>query len=214
MNQKGFANVILVVIIVVLAGALGYFTLVKKSPQATQQTPKLINWEGLIPEIKTALQQAFPERTFRDENVIISAKGDITGDDIPEVLVGIGCGATTCEFVLMRIENNKPTVASFKQKDGKVSYLVFTNGVGGAGRYESTVKLMEDKNAIYAAGYSAYNESSDSCGAQVYQWNRQANIFEFNDSLSNEVSKDYCAKICSEKMQDPNLKLNFRRICR
>jgi hypothetical protein len=38
MNQKGFVNVILVVIIVVLAGALGYFTLVKKSPQVTQQT--------------------------------------------------------------------------------------------------------------------------------------------------------------------------------
>jgi hypothetical protein len=39
MNQKGFINVILVVIIIVLAGALGYFTLVKKSPQVTQQTP-------------------------------------------------------------------------------------------------------------------------------------------------------------------------------
>jgi hypothetical protein len=41
MNQKGFVNVILVIIIIVLAGALGYFTLVKKSPQVTQQTPTL-----------------------------------------------------------------------------------------------------------------------------------------------------------------------------
>ena len=50
MNQKGFANIILIVLVIVLAGVLGYVTLVKKSapstssdqPQntsPTQQTP-------------------------------------------------------------------------------------------------------------------------------------------------------------------------------
>jgi hypothetical protein len=41
MNQKGFANIILVVVIVViLVGAVGYFAFVKKSePVAQQQTP-------------------------------------------------------------------------------------------------------------------------------------------------------------------------------
>jgi len=40
MNQKGFANIILVVVIVILVGAVGYFAFVKKSePIAQQPTP-------------------------------------------------------------------------------------------------------------------------------------------------------------------------------
>src|SRR3989344_3526537 len=40
MNQKGFANIILVIVIVVLVGAVGYFAFVKKSePIAQQPTP-------------------------------------------------------------------------------------------------------------------------------------------------------------------------------
>ena len=39
-NQKGFANIILVVVIVILVGAVGYFAFVKKSePIAQQPTP-------------------------------------------------------------------------------------------------------------------------------------------------------------------------------
>ncbi|MBI2096278.1 MAG: hypothetical protein HYT43_01430 [Candidatus Taylorbacteria bacterium] len=41
MNQKGFANIILVIVIVILVGAVGYFALVKKSPEVTQQTNTL-----------------------------------------------------------------------------------------------------------------------------------------------------------------------------
>lgn len=37
MNQKGFANIILVVVIVVLIGAVGYFIFVKKSEPVVQQ---------------------------------------------------------------------------------------------------------------------------------------------------------------------------------
>jgi hypothetical protein len=37
-NQKGFANIILVAVIVVLVGAVGYFVFVKKSIPAIQQT--------------------------------------------------------------------------------------------------------------------------------------------------------------------------------
>ena len=40
MNQKGFANIILVVVVVMLVGIVGYFVFVKKSePIAQQLTP-------------------------------------------------------------------------------------------------------------------------------------------------------------------------------
>ncbi len=37
-QQKGFTNIVLIVLVVVLAGVVGYFTLVKKSPEIAQQT--------------------------------------------------------------------------------------------------------------------------------------------------------------------------------
>lgn len=46
MNQKGFANIILVVVIVILAGAVGYFSFVKKpvvAPITTQSQVKVPN---------------------------------------------------------------------------------------------------------------------------------------------------------------------------
>ena len=39
MNQKGFVNIILIVVIVILAGAVGYFVLVRKSAPVVQQSP-------------------------------------------------------------------------------------------------------------------------------------------------------------------------------
>lgn len=38
MNQKGFANIVLIVLVVILAGAVGYLTLVKKSSTPTSET--------------------------------------------------------------------------------------------------------------------------------------------------------------------------------
>ena len=38
MNQKCFANIVLIILVVVLAGVAGYFVLVKKVPETTQQT--------------------------------------------------------------------------------------------------------------------------------------------------------------------------------
>ncbi|MEK6808525.1 MAG: hypothetical protein AABY14_02460, partial [Nanoarchaeota archaeon] len=48
-NQRGFANIILVIgIVVILVGVVGYFAFVKKSEPVGQQSPtpdKNINWE-------------------------------------------------------------------------------------------------------------------------------------------------------------------------
>lgn len=60
MNQKGFANIILVVVIVIIAGAVGYFALVKKSePVAQQPTP--------IPTLTQIKTPVSPTPTPKDE---------------------------------------------------------------------------------------------------------------------------------------------------
>ena len=165
-----------------------------------EKKAKPINWESLIPSIRTVLRQEFegPPSDARIENsgpIKISEKADITGDGVPEALVDLGDGGATSEFfALMMIENNKPIAARFKQKDGKISSLMFIAAAGGAGRYGSGANLLSDKNAIYSASYSAHGESDDYCRVEAYQWNAQTKIFEFNLNLSNEIQPAYCQK--------------------
>ena len=203
MNQKGFANIVLIVLAVILAGAVGYFALVKKSPSenqptnnppATTPTPKAVDWESLLPSMRTALKQAFPnERIEESRPISIYKKVDVTGDGVPEVLVNLGTGGATTDLVTsMKIENDKPIAPLFKQKDGRVSTLIFSAGAGGSGRHGSTAEMLGNKNAIYSASYSKYGESADYCRAEAYQWNSQTKIFEYNAGLSNEVQQDYC----------------------
>src|SRR3989338_7537737 len=50
MNQKGFANIVLIILVVVLAGALGYVMLVKKPASVEQpQTNNLQNSQSTTP---------------------------------------------------------------------------------------------------------------------------------------------------------------------
>lgn len=163
-----------------------YFTLTSNS--------KAIDWESLLPSMRTALKQAFPnERIEESRSISIYKKVDVTGDGIPEVLVNLGTGGATTDLVTsMRIENDKPIAPLFKQKDGKISILLFSAGAGGSGRYGSTAEMLANKNAIYSASYSKYGESADYCRAEAYQWNSQTKIFEYNIGLSNEVQQDYC----------------------
>lgn len=59
MNQKGFVNIILIVIIVVVLGAVGYFSFLKKSPKVTEQTntatqirTSMKEWRDLTDQIR------------------------------------------------------------------------------------------------------------------------------------------------------------------
>ena len=168
-------------------------TAINNTPTTTP-TPKAVDWESLLPSMRTALKQAFPnERIEESRPISIYKKVDVTGDGVPEVMVNLGTGGATIDLVTsMRIENNKPIAPLFKQKDGKVSTLIFSVGAGGAGRYGSTAEMLANKNTIYFASYSKYGESADYCRVESYQWNAQTKIFEYNSSLSNEIQQNYC----------------------
>ena len=219
MNQKGYVNIILIVLVVILAGVVGYLTLIKKpTPPATtnqtpptntptQQTPPItspeptppVNWESLISTIRTAVGPTFlGVRVEESGSLSIFQKNDITGDSIPEALVNLGSGgAYTSYLTLMRVENDKPVAAQFKQKDGKVSPLMFLAGasvMNGEG-----VVMLPDKNAIYAGHWSRAVSgtpfgSLTNCSVEAYQWNSQTKIFDYSASISSEVRPGFCQK--------------------
>ncbi len=49
MNQKGFTNVVLVLVIFLVVGVIGYFAFVKKSAPTAQQTPTPVQTETVSP---------------------------------------------------------------------------------------------------------------------------------------------------------------------
>jgi len=221
MNQKGYINIILVVLVVVLLGVVGYLTLVKKPTTSTttnqtqptntaptqqtppitspEPTPKQVNWENLIPTIRTVIGPTFlGVRVEESGSLSIFQKNDITGDGVSEALVNLGSGgAYTSYLTLMRVENDTPVVAQFKQKDGKVSSLMFL--AGASVMNGESVVMLPDKNAIYAGHWSrAVNGtpfgSLTNCSVEAYQWNSQTKTFDFSLTLSNEVRPGFCQK--------------------
>jgi len=219
MNQKS-VNIILIVLVIILAGVVGYLTLIKKpTPTATtNQIPstntstqqaqtttapqpplKPVNWESLIPAIRTVIGPTFlGVRVEESEPLSIFQKNDITGDGIPEALVNLGSGgAYTSYLTLMRIENNKPVIAQFKQKDGKISPLIFLYGASVMN--SENVEMLPEKNAIYAFHLSRSNNENSSdiltkCTIEAYKWNSQTKNFDFSLSLTKELeaSPGFC----------------------
>ena len=168
------------------------------SINSPQQISKVVDWNNLMPSIETLLkqeyQQKYPDTIFETHQPMsIGQKIDITGDDIPEALVNLGTGgATTDVIALVQIQNNKPIIPLFKQKDGKISTLLFAGGGGGGGRYGSTTEMLPAENAVYYADYWKYGDKEDHCIVSAYKWNSQTKIFDYNLNLSNQIQQDYC----------------------
>jgi hypothetical protein len=162
------------------------------------ETPKPVDWENLVPIIQTVIGPTFLGVRVGERPMSIWQTSDITGDGVPEALVYLGQGgAYTSYLTLMRIENDKPVVAQFKQKDGEISPLMFLDGASVMNG-ESVVMLPE-KNVIYAGHWSRtvsgepYGGLSN-CKVEAYQWNLQTKIFNFSQIFSNEIRPGYCQK--------------------
>jgi len=220
MNQKEYINIILIVLVIILAGIIGYLTLIKEptpptnipvqeTPLTINQTPltnipvqetplrsEPVNWEGLIPAIRTSLGPIdLGVRIEASRSLRISEKKDITGDNITEALVDLGSdGAYTSLLTLMRIENDKPVVAQFKMRDGRISPL--THASGASIMNSASVVMLPDKNAIYTGSWSR-GPLGDlaNCSVEAYRWNPQTKNFDFNLNLSNEIRSGFCQAV-------------------
>ena len=75
MNQKGFVNIILVILVVVLAGAVGYFTLYKKSVvpvMNTSSTQQTTSSQEQVPSGQTDLRSPNYKSLSKEEQRLLS----------------------------------------------------------------------------------------------------------------------------------------------
>ena len=165
--------------------------------QERQGTQKSVNWENLIPIIRKVIGPTFLGIKVEERGAInIYKTSDITGNGIPEALVGLGQGgAYTGYLTLMRIESDKPVLAQFKKKDRKISPMMFLEGASVMNGKD--VVMLPEKNTIYQGSWSistkgkSYGKFSD-CRVEAYQWNPHTKVFEFNQNLSDEIRSFYC----------------------
>ncbi len=257
MNQKGFTNIIIAV--VVLVGLVGYAVIKKTEPTNQQllstttssvsngrqnqieemvyctQDVKLcpdgsyvsrigpncefaacpeinyFNWELLISKVREVVKKEF-NRAGSDYPIRIVKTADVTGDGISEALVDLGMpGATMDLLTVLRIENGQPVVAKFKTKDKKISVIEFASGSGGSGRYSNFVDFLSEEKAISAGGYVAYGQPSDYCSFEIFKWNSNTKLFEYDLSLSQEFSAKKCKELCEVLTMDTSL---LKYICK
>lgn len=210
MDKKNLVKFAVIFAAAVFLGAAGFLIFSKKignqKKEAVKEniflenkTVKKTEWEDFIPEIRDEIKKDFKDQQFEDKNSLsIYEKNDITGDGIPEALVSLGSGgAYTGELVLARFENEKPVLSLFKQKNGKVSYIIFIDGASASNG--EIVKMLPDKNAIYSGRYGINSAGKlEICGVDAYRWNRDTKIFEYNKTLSGEIQADFCAGLKKE----------------
>ena len=78
MNQSGFANIALIVLTIILAGAVGYFVMTRKQEPVTQQTTTLplVTTQTLTPQTPTptSVDETANRKTYRNEKYRFEVK--------------------------------------------------------------------------------------------------------------------------------------------
>ncbi len=180
-------------------------SIVFNNPNVLSSNPRTC-WNKKLTELENLFGSSFLDIDLKSDRfmrgVSVWKEADITGDCISDVLVSLGnAGASTTNLTLVRMENNKPVIAKFKTKEGKVASLLFTEGASLL--HGSDVVLLPEKNAIYQGHWmkNAVNpQVLDECDVEVYQWNAKTKIFEFNSQLSKEIEGDYCTQKRNESI--------------
>jgi hypothetical protein len=162
-----------------------------------QQTAKPVDWQAMIPIIRSVLKND-PE--FRDieqpyYSIGIRRTADITGDGVPEALVYLGTGgASTDEMTVMRIENGEPVVARFRRRGGKVSSMGLLEGASVM--HADRAEMLPEQHAVYSLHYNyGSNRKLRKCTGEAYQWNHETKVLNYNQRLGKKLTQDACRNV-------------------
>lgn len=172
-------------------------------PLALAQTggaPQPVDWKAMIPAIRTALHtesETNPEFGGVEDRYSIGIRktADITGDGVPEALVDLGTGgASTDAMTVMRMQGQKPVLAVFRHRDGKIAPLVFLEGASVM--HTDGVELLPDQHAVHVLHYSYGGDGKlDTCGGEAYAWNARSKMFDYRSTLTKKLTQATCRNV-------------------
>ena len=165
----------------------------RAAPSDLKSGPATVDWNSMIPGIRTALKQGLVDGVEARYPIHIVREADITGDGVPEALVYTGDGGASTDFLAaMRIEDGTPVVARFKNANGKIADPGFLQG--SSVTHGSSTEMLPEEKAIYLGGYFMNNTGTglSRCNATAYRWNAKTKIFDWDRTLSKQITKIYC----------------------
>lgn len=159
-----------------------------------------VDWQAMIPAIREALKSESgrnPEFRGVEENYSIGIEktANVTGEGASEALVYLGTGgASTDELTVMRIEHDKPVLALFRDRDGKVSPMVFAEGASVM--HTDGVDLRPREHSIFSIHYD-YNGNGKlhQCGGEAFIWNSHTKTFDYNLRLTKKITQTSCRQV-------------------
>lgn len=205
--KKGNTTVMLSIIVVILAGVIAYLLLTRpvpgekadpllSSPEQSTETrdAQQSAWAGRLSEIQGIVDvEVEGLKDFNPRPASIFKEVDVTGDGIKEAMVNLGAGgAYTDWIVLMRMERDKPVLVKFQDANGEVSVLTFN--VGASARYSVQFNAVSEKRSVYSIEKEVADDgkSLTSCSLKAFTWNKNTNLFEYNQSLVTELKPELC----------------------
>ncbi len=150
------------------------------------------DWKGYAPELKDAIADAFPDAGV-DGAITVSETADLNGDGVDEALLNTGSGgAYTEDAVLAILKDGKPTLAVFKDAEGGVGPILFSNG--GSVRHAVAVILDSAARSVYEQNVDVKSDGSglERCTIAAYQWDSQAKLFAYNETESARAESTFC----------------------
>ena len=158
------------------------------------------DWQAMTPVIREALKRESgrnPEFRRVEENhpIQIGRTADVTGEGALEALVYLGTGgASTDELTVMRIEHDKPVLALFRGRDGKVSSMVFAEGASVM--HTDGVDLLPPEHSVFSVHYDySGNGKLHQCDGAAYTWNSHAKTFDYNLRLTKKITQTSCRQV-------------------
>lgn len=196
-NSKVILILVFLILIAGIAGGILYFEKknIEKPAEKGKSLEISVDWKGQLPAIEKIIKKELPGSVaVENRGAEIFKEGDVTGDGIPEVLVYTGSGgAYTDELALFMMENGEPVLAKFKYENGDIGPLTFLTG--SSVRHGEAADMAPNDHAVYSASWSLDdNGELESCDAEVYLWNKDTQIFEYNSTLSDGSKQTLCQK--------------------
>ena len=145
-------------------------------------------------ELLHTLKEAFPNMNFigKNRHPYVVESFDFTANGTPRTIaiVDMACGGASTEYyTVCKLEGKALKVVNFKDKNGKITHLFFTEG--GSIKHTERVKFINDgkDNFILYHIEILRNDAGEvtSIAVDAYKWNNTENLFEYSKEFSEKI---------------------------
>jgi len=156
------------------------------------------DWKAMLPMVQVAVRHEFPKVVAQAHYPASIKKTADLDQGVSVALVDLGTGGYTEDLTVMRLEGATPVTARFRQRDDRISPMVFESGVS-EGKGEA-VELVPKDHVIFAGHWQTKGKKLK-CSGEAYQWDNTAKNFGYEKKLTKTMSREFCQNVQAKASQ-------------